>query len=168
MIYSDNGRRLPSLTKIVEKKIKHKIGKCIYNMYGSYIFLSGNKILKVVESNEYHSYDKIRKIISWVKKSKSKHIVKIYDSGQFTTSGRKYYFYVMERLIPLPLSYDTDLIDIIDSRHETSLELFKPKVSEFVMSFDAMKLTYVDLHERNVMMDRFGNYKLVDLEGFSE
>ncbi len=166
MIYSDNGRRLPSLVKIAEKRIKHKVGKCIYNMFGSYIFLSGNKVLKVVESGEYHSYQKIKGILSWVKKTKPKHVVKIYDEGQFTISGRLHYFYVMEKLIPLPASYDTDLINIIENRVETSIELLKPKVAEFIVAFDNCSRTYVDLHERNVMMDRFGNYKLVDLEGF--
>lgn len=40
-----------------------------------------------------------------------------------------------------------------------------PKLYQVLVKLDSWK-TYVDLHEGNVMRDRYGNYKLIDIEGF--
>lgn len=173
MIYNINGRRDSFKVKALEKIVGCKIGKLIYHGYENRVFLSNNKILKIVEIGGYFTWSKIFPVLHWAKTTKPKHVSKIFNFGSFSFYGKEYYFYVMEKLNKLPSTYDEELSAILlaylDYPATTeNVKLLSNKVGGIVKANSEMKYVYHDIHSGNIMMDKRGTLKFVDLEGFQE
>jgi hypothetical protein len=124
--------------------------------------------------DDYHkdNYKKLKSIISWVKKSNSSSVAKVFEFGKFKLFGIEYYYYVMEKLEKLPRKYQTDRFsDLIcdtylyddDSR---LVDFLDPTIRKFISRAQSMPFKYLDCHKGNIMKSKSGNLKFVDLEGF--
>lgn len=86
------------------------------------------------------------------------------------------YEYTMPLMAELSNS-ETELVDVFSSgvsnpdyraanRHRVyRLKKKHPKLFQVIKKINSWK-TYIDLHEGNVMRDQYGNYKVIDIEGF--
>jgi hypothetical protein len=110
-------------------------------------------------------------LLTYLKNNPHPTIVPILDCHQ--TSSREY-SYDMPLLAYLSDS-EYKLINLLSLGSEASrkqsikeiisLEKKHPKLTQVVKKINSWK-TYLDLHGGNVMRDRYGNYKLIDIEGF--
>lgn len=170
MIYNFKNKRDRSKVLFLEKQCGFKIGKRIYAQNGAWLFISGNYVVKVYQTNSYYTFDKIKPVLEWVAATKPKNVTKVFNYGNFFLEGQEYYFYVMEQLNKLPETYDQELVGIVSSygllSDQESFKLLAPKVRNFVRAYSHAKFAYHDLHEGNIMIDKRGTLKFVDLEGF--
>lgn len=154
-----------------EKRSKMTINKMI--AHGSIYSLKKypSRVVKIEAMDNYFIDDnQTLSRIKYLKNKNYSHVVKIFDAGSFTFEHVKYYYYVMEKLNPLPEKTGHRIINTFESFYKSRRKISK-KLSKAMQTFIAksnkMQLYYADLHEGNVMMDRHGNYKFIDLESFT-
>lgn len=149
-----------------EKATKLKLGKRMYSGDGDIYQLKGypNRLVKIVYYNA-DRFAKIKKVCS----SKNASIVKIHKCGTFTSNKSKSYYYIMDKLKPLPNEYEDTVIDIIGDFSFTKKYPYfiSKKLKSFLASTSKLKYKYADIHSGNIMLDRFGNFKYIDLESFT-
>lgn len=155
-----------------EKRSKMTINKVIAHGCVYSIKKYPNRVVKIEAMDSYYNGDD-KSIVSRIKYFKNKkysHVVKIFDVGIFTFEQVKYYYYVMEKLKPLPDNSCNRIINTFENFYRSGRKISK-KLSRAMQTFIAksnkMQLYYADLHAGNVMMDRNGNYKFIDLESFT-
>jgi hypothetical protein len=120
-----------------------------------------NKIIKQACCNLSVAVSRIEKIIRNQIKKPDGDIVKLFNFKKLSSSrGRTRYMYTMERLFEI--SKEDKLI--VSKWFRGRRPKKNSKLKEFL--YRAHKKGYGDLHEDNVMIDRYGDYKLIDIEGF--
>ena len=114
--------------------------------------------------------DDLIKIINYLRYNQNSSTVNIFSAGY----GNKFYYYVMEEMFPLSLQ-ERDLFDklgyreFIAKRQPLTYDKrkFKKEV-KFINNIYKNKFYQRDPHYGNIMKDKVGNYKFVDLESFDE
>lgn len=166
---------------LFEKHTKLKLGKCIYNFGTStiyYINNNPNKIIKFCSMKEYkmsdkisHSYvNKLFSLIKFFQHKKSSPVVKIHKYGKFKNNDDIYYFYVMDKLKPIkPLLMERDQLafEIEKSiNYQVVLADLPQPAKSLVRQLINCKYKYADFHGGNIMKNKKGEFKLIDLESF--
>jgi hypothetical protein len=160
-----------------------KLGRRIYRGDGCIYRLDKypNRVVKIAENhrNRFNSLG----ILEYIMNSKNPAIVKLYKIGSFTAIRRvegksveqKYYYYVMDKLKLMPARFREGKVSAIETAlyNPRDKELIKdyekymtPKVKAFITHARKIKYTYYDFHEWNIMQDKKGKLKLIDLESF--
>lgn len=153
-----------------EKATQYKLGRRIYSGDGVIYTLKGqpNRLVKIND----RQIDRFKKIVK-ICKANNPSVVKIYDYGTFLNSyGEKAYFYVMQKLKPLPHKDSDSTNDLMNLIEDASWNKEAPffvsdKLKQFILQSKKLKLEYRDVHSGNIMLDRFGNFKYIDLESFT-
>ncbi|MFA6609072.1 MAG: hypothetical protein WCT07_04170 [Candidatus Paceibacterota bacterium] len=131
-----------------------------------------NRIIKVTQDDSDAKLgDKFDKLLGYLVEINSSSVVKVYEFGSIKIENEApYYYHVMERLFPIPKNKDEIWIqDILFEYyyHRKSIPVFCTKnIQEFLIKIKQLKFKYNDLHSRNIMLDRCGKMKLIDLESF--
>jgi len=109
-------------------------------------------------------------LLTYLKNNPHPTIVPILDCRKISSTE---YSYDMPLMAMLSES-ESELVSLYSdgpaARHNEHKKLLclknkHPKLFQVVKKLDSWE-TYVDLHEGNVMRDRYGNYRLIDIEGF--
>lgn len=153
-----------------EKATKYKLDRKLYEGDGAIYTLKGQpgKVVKINDRN----VDRFKKIAKICKANNSS-VVKVYDYGMFRDpNGQKAYFYVMQKLKPLPNKddgYSGELMSLIEeSSWSGDIPFFlSDKLKQFLVQSKKLKVRYRDVHSDNIMLDRYGNFKYIDLESFA-
>ena len=125
-----------------------------------------NLVIKVARFDPgYYVIEDIEEVLSYFYNRDIKSVVKIYGYGWVTNSKDAYYFYVMDRLYSVPYSKFKKISNVYNNRDYKKIDNDN-RAKSFIRSATRLKYTYDDLHSKNLMRDKFGNYKLIDLEGF--
>ena len=165
----------------IEKLLNLNLGSSIYDCGDARVFnlkKYNSRVIKIVtvtsEDTEYHqkNYKKLKTIISWAKKNSNPGVAKIFAFGKFKLSGIEYYYYVMEKLEKLPRKYQNERFSeliceayLYDSDSQL-IDFLDPKIKRFITWALEMPFKYLDCHSGNIMKNKNGNLKFVDLEGF--
>ena len=161
---------MDSYREAFQKQTKLKLGKRLYSGNGD-IFLLKNypkRVVKVV----YDSYDdcpvnKAIRILKYLQRSKNPAVVKLYRVGSFKYDSQTGYYYVMDRLKLLPNHQRDTYADVIRDEIEGGpLLVPDAKVKSFIRAARKIKYEYTDIHGYNIMLDKRGDIKFVDLESF--
>jgi hypothetical protein len=78
----------------------------------------------------------------------------------------------MQKLKPLPHKHSDSTDDLMNLIEDASWNKEVPffvsdKLKQFILQSKKLKLKYRDVHSGNIMLDRFGNFKYIDLESFT-
>lgn len=122
-------------------------------------------------------FNKLSLVINNIMAKKPYQVAKVYRFQAIDVCNRfnsVSYFYDMQRLYPLtPQEYAivNSCSDNLNTKWENDcplIKLGKEKYPELINFFNYVEkeLKYKDLHAGNVMKDKSGNFKLIDLEGF--
>jgi hypothetical protein len=157
-----------------EKSTKLKLGKRFYNGNGEIFTIVGHadKLVKIVICDYKDEAQNMLKVFKYFKKEKSSAVVKLYDTGSFFYNDDcgtyPCYYYVMEKLKPLPKKGREALVERID--YYLNGVRVKPKepkaVKNFVKKANKLSYSYGDFHGGNIMRAKNGSLKFVDLESF--
>jgi len=128
---------------------------------------------KVRKENSWfddHRVDRTIQFLKYLRKNPHPTIVPILN---WRRQSPNEYSYFMPLLAKLSDS-ETELVDLVTSgddykrsnRHRIyRLKKNHPKLSQFIQKVNSWK-TYLDLYEGNIRRDKYGNYKVIDIEGF--
>jgi hypothetical protein len=131
------------------------------------------KVRKTDSWGDERRVAKTFELLTYLKNNRHPTIVTILDCRKISSTE---YSYDMPLMAELSNS-ETELVDLVTSgeynpdyrianRHRVyRLRKKHPKLFQVIQKINSWK-TYVDLHEGNLMKDQYGNYKLIDLEGF--
>lgn len=151
-----------------EKKTGLKLGPKLRNGNGVIYGLKNyrKRLVKIDESLDLDSRRFLMKIIRYLKKTKNKAVVNLYEHGVLTGGA---HYYVMDRLKPLKDKWNKGeqiseyLYDgIVPNKESAELKLFISRARRLLDKYG-----YGDIHGGNIMMNDEGNYKFVDLESFT-
>lgn len=162
-----------------EKKTKLTLGKRIYSGNGELYNIVGrpSKVVKIFESET--AIKNTSKVFRYLKRTNNTSVVKIHQCGSFAIKGNfgivTNYYYVMDKLQPLPKPkhsgywYDDPMVEEIrevleDKGCACRLE---PKVKRFCKAALKLKYRHCDIHSGNIMVNKRGALKFVDLESFT-
>lgn len=142
--------------------------------------LDGNRVRKTTRCSMLETIIFMEKLCSYLIKNPDPTIVPVYDfcyCGRIT-DGTHQYEYEMEQLYQLPRDekriVDAASDDWYDSGFypsQSKIEIVVASQTEYPDLFNFLESItrlgrYTDLHSGNLMLDRDGNYRLVDLESF--
>ncbi len=169
---------------LFQKRTKLMLGKKIYEggfPLGEIYRLDKypNRLVKIVNCPP-KMFKASLNTLKYLYKQNNSAVVKIYRIGYFTSpklltyngEKKKYYYYIMDRLRPVPVSIRDNIWRIenglMTDRYRTkSLEhIPHEKARAFVKNARKLKCTHHDIHEGNVMSSRNGSLKFIDLESF--
>lgn len=182
-------RKLTPAQIVFQKKTGLQLGRRIYSGDGEIYQIEGypNRLVKIVDSYDNEARHRM-KVLRYLKRSKNLAVVKIYQIGSFkaklSASSNEiwsHYYYVMEKLKLLPASGREKKICAIGAAldnneyhikrlkkmGETKKSVRLPrKIRSFINRARIIKYTHCDIHEGNIMQDKRGTLKFVDLESF--
>jgi hypothetical protein len=160
-----------------------KLGRRIYRGDGCIYRLDKypNRVVKIAE-NHRSRFNSLG-ILEYIMNSKNPAIVKLYKIGSFTAIRRvegksveqKYYYYVMDKLKLIPIGLRESKVSAIETAlyFPENKEYIKQyerymtsKVKTFITHARKIKYTYYDFHEWNIMQNKKGALKFIDLESF--
>jgi len=155
-----------------QKRTGLKLGKRIYQGHGDIYKLKSypNRLVKIVMND---GTDDI-KIIRYLYRSKNPAVVKLHKVGVLnnikTNYGdyKNYYYYVMDRLSLIPKKQRRNYVNEIQLALECDDDIshMPRKVNNFVNKAKKLKYFHHDIHDGNIMQDKRGQLKFVDLESF--
>lgn len=117
--------------------------------------------------------DRTVKFLKYLRKNPHPTIVSILNCRRISNTDYSYHMPLMAQLS----NSEAELVDLYTSGDSNSdyrkanlkrisfLKKKHPKLFQVIKKIASWK-TYNDLHEGNVMRDQYGNYKLIDIEGF--
>jgi hypothetical protein len=160
-----------------------KLGRRIYQGDGCIYRLHKypDRVVKIAE-NYRHRFNSLG-ILEYIMNSKNPAIVKLYKIGSFTAIRRvegksveqEYYYYVMDKLKLIPIGLRESKVSAIETAlyFPENKEYIKQyerymtsKVKTFITHARKIKYTYHDFHEWNIMQNKKGALKFIDLESF--
>jgi hypothetical protein len=153
---------------LFQKKTGLKLGKLLKNGNGKVYSLKDypNRVAKIDGTLDADDRQHLMKIIKYLKRSKNSVVVKLYQTG-ILRGG--YHYYVMDKLKPLKDKWNTGDRLTLFIYEEGAPATATKQVKDFVKG--TIKLNnryhYGDLHGGNMMLDKDGAIKLVDLESFT-
>lgn len=160
------------LKRIFTEQTGLKISKTIDSSGGIYQLKDyPNRVVKInVDGNK--CYGNIFGFFNNKKNLANPCIVKIYDFGKI--KGEFAYYYIMEKLSPIDVKEQRAFVDCFESLYSKgrrmtkngNLSFITPKFKSFLQNSFKLKQYYNDVHEGNIMKDRYGNYKFIDIESF--
>lgn len=153
------------------------------------VFKSGDNIIKfvVISDSKKNATDNFminKRKIQFIMDKNPKHFVKVFDFGLVSIiENERYnivYYYLMESLNKIS-DDEKKLFHTILSHEDSNkvkslncegtinelhkfLDFDKEKVIQFINSIKNSKIHQLDCHPRNIMKDRFGSFKFIDLE----
>jgi hypothetical protein len=169
-----------------QEQTKLKLGKIIYRGDGDIYRILGypNRLVKIVPTYGDFGTERL-KVLKYLQRSKNPAVVKLHRVGIFSTLNPEasvaipgsyrtqpeyhYYYYVMDRLTLLPRKGRTDQVMNIGAVLEEGERLNKGtprKVQNFIRKARKLKYQHHDIHEWNIMQDKRGSLKFIDLESF--
>lgn len=147
-----------------------KLGERKKRMFADLYPYGKNQVLKIsydLEKNE----QKFLELLKWARNKKN--IVKINKFGQLKDGT---IWYVMDKLLPIKKSNIRKIFDsygieynccvLNGEKCECGEKYHSLKIKKFFSYINKYKYFYIDMHSGNVMKEKNGNYKLIDLEGF--
>lgn len=156
-----------------QKRTGLKLGSRIYSGHGDIYKLKDypNRLVKIVKTDDTDDI----KIIRYLHRSKNPAVVKIHKVGVLKVYlyddyyPDNYYYYVMDKLSLIPRKCRQNYVNEIDfalSCDETLSSDMPRKIKNFVKKARKLKYSHQDIHDGNVMQNKRGTIKLVDLESF--
>ena len=159
-----------------------KLGRKIYDGGCAYLHkINGHddKVVKIVITYAPPEPEVIR-LFKYLKRSKNPAVVKLHQYGVFKIKEKLsgpngiyycddyHYYYVMEKLSPLTKKLMAEPFKhLVDGLYQGRAKATAPRsVQTFVKRAIKLKYDYEDLHQYNVMRDKRGSLKFVDLESF--
>lgn len=169
-----------TLKEAFKNKTKLSLGRRIYSGNGELYNIVGrpSKVVKIFDPDV--PLKKVSKVFRYLKRKNNSSVAKIYECGSFSYTSNysdniTQYYYVMDKLKPLPklknssYYYDHPMVDDIRGVLEDDgcVCRLAPKVKRFCT--EALKLQYrhCDIHSGNIMQNKRGALKFVDLESFT-
>jgi len=157
-----------------ELQKRFKLGRSIQCRSGWMWYLKDkpNRIIKVTQDESDPKLGtKFDELLNYLIDFNSSSVVKIYEFGSINIENEApFYYHVMEKLSPIPRNKDEIWIQKILWEyyyHRKSVPTFCSKnIQVFLNKIKQLKFKYNDLHTRNIMLDRCGKMKLIDLESF--
>lgn len=156
-----------------------KLGRKIYSGNGDIYHLIGYCARLVKIDHSYRTFNELKEMKSIVDKLKYLHkqnnpsVVKLYDVGTFKHSRNgdvhHAYYYIMEKLNLLPHKGRWHLVSDLRATIESNIPLdpaHPRKFHRFIERAQQLSLIHSDLHEYNLMVDKKGTPKFIDLESF--
>lgn len=134
-------------------------------------FLPDNKTVRKTDSwGDQFRVDKTIEILTYLKNNPHPTIVPILDCCKISSTEYSYDMPLMAMLSDSESELISLWTDGLDTRKEKRSKIYRlrkkhPKLFQILKKLNSWE-TYLDLHEGNVMRDRYGNYRLIDLEGF--
>lgn len=169
-----------SIEEAFEKKTKLTLGRRIYSGNGELYNIVGQPSRVVKIFNPDTSLKNVNKVFRYLKRVNSSSVAKIYKCGSFTSSEGyggpiTNYYYVMDKLKPLPKPknsayyYEPPMVDDIRGVLEENgcTCRLAPKVKRFCKEALKLKYKHCDIHGGNIMQNKRGALKFVDLESFT-
>lgn len=166
---------ISNFKKAVKSTLGYDLGR---KVRGTLLFDIKNKPNQVIKFSflEYHDEpmeNQLARVISLVKKKKTQAVVDVLDYGQISYGIINYNFYVMKKLNKMPAKTGTIIVTALCDFYKDKCFIppkapifLEPKFRNFIDQANKFPLVYNDLHSGNIMLDRKGNYKFVDLESF--
>lgn len=151
-----------------EKKTGLKLGSLLRGGNGKIYSLKKypKRLVKIDHSLDLDDRRLLMKIIRYLKKTKNKAVVNLYEHGVLVGGA---HYYVMDKLASLKNKWNRgDQIasylygDPIPNTESQELKLFVKRARKLLDEYG-----YGDIHGGNIMLDADGNYKFVDLESFT-
>ena len=148
-----------------------KLGKAIRSRSAHIWELDNiNRVIKVTHDDNKDFIKNFNKLLSYLQKSNNPSIVKVYEFGQFNIGDTIYHFHIMEKLSPpqrtkSEIWIEDILYEFYYNRREVP-EFCSANIQEFLSNIKKIKYKYYDLHCGNIMLDKYGRLKLIDLEAF--
>jgi len=165
----------------LERRLQQKSGlqlnKRIYSVYDCSVYSikgQSDKLLKLVclPIEETNLRDRLA-VLRYIIKRNNPGIVKVFQLRSFTIRGGnlkgRYYFYTMEKLRPLSIKRKNIIIDHLAEMVETGIPTkvkIPNKLLKLVQQVKSIRYPYWDMHSGNIMEDKLGRAKFIDLEGF--
>lgn len=161
MSYCHYPNRGKTLLNFPEKKlIPCKIGKQLGSgAFGKVFTIYGkpNKIIKLSNAISALRARELEKVFNKLKSASSKYMSKLYDYNFVKINTRYYFYYIAEKLFEADYEATSNLCyDYYE----------KPSKCEYVKYFNNKKLFHRDVHEYNIMKNKSGRLKLIDLDSF--
>jgi hypothetical protein len=121
------------------------------------------RVIKISSCLGKRLYNSVVKVINKQIKNKDPDIVRVYNLKLLSSKDKYFtYKYSMDKLFD---PTKDELKDICRYSYDLNRDTYSnKKLFDFMQRID--KKGYLDLHDENVMVDKSGNYKLIDLEGF--
>jgi serine/threonine protein kinase len=153
---------------------KFKLGKHIKCRSGWIWQLADqpDKLIKITQDQtDFWLIRNLNTIAKYLNDVDSPAVVKIHDYGSVVLdSSAPYHYHVMDKLEPLPKTKDTFWVEDILTEyyyHRRNVPWFcSEQIRCFLSQLKKLKYKYHDLHSQNVMLDRNGKLKLIDIESF--
>ena len=153
---------------------KFSLGKSIRCRSGWMWYLKDkpNRIIKVTQDeSDLKLGVNFDKVLNYLKQIQSPSVVKVYEFGSVIIKGKSpYYYHVMEQLFPIPNNADGLWVEKIlwdyYYNHRKIPAFCSKNIQNFLLRIKKLKIKHHDLHLGNIMLDRFGKLKLIDLESF--
>lgn len=153
--------------RINTKFLKFKIKEIIVDKCSVVVAdIGDNKVVKIgYKTNNIRSFFNCLK---YIKNNTNPITVKIFDYGLI---GKDKYYYVMERLKPISNKHIEKFDQIGYRKFVTNQDISFdrkrfPKESSFLKNFYQYKYYQSDPNYGNIMVNKYGSYKLIDLETF--
>lgn len=135
-----------------------------------------NKILKVTQDPDPSFLKRFNKILSYFQQIDSPSVVKVHEFGIAQSNdshwGMPFHYHVMEKLIPIPKGTYVPhemFIDLLSSYYfnrQTIPFFLSDNMINFIKDLRKLKYRYYDLHYDNIMQNKVGKFKIIDLEAF--
>jgi hypothetical protein len=152
-----------------QKHIKLKLGKFVGSgAYGKVFALKQypSRVIKIVNANNGSiNFNKVMKFLSALKAKSNTSFVNIHSFGKFKMDGEQYFYYVMPKLKRLGCSSRV-MNDLYNFYYTKKMDSVPVKTKKFILNTQKVKHKYNDCHGGNLMQDKRGNYKLIDVESF--
>jgi hypothetical protein len=156
-----------------QKKTGLTLGKRIYSGHGDIYKLKNypNRLVKIVEFDDLNDF----KIIKYLHRSKNPSVVKLHKVGVLRNvkdeygDVSSYYYYIMDKLSLIPKKCRQNYVNEIDlvlSCGEYISNDIPRKIKYFVKKARQLKYDHHDIHSYNIMQNKKGSLKFVDLESF--
>jgi hypothetical protein len=156
-----------------QKRTGLKLGNRIYQGHGDIYKLKNysNRLVKIVPVDEPDDF----KIIRYLHRSKNPSVVKLHKVGVLRNikdeygDVSSYYYYIMDKLSMIPKKCRQNYVNEIDlvlSCGEPISNDIPRKIKYFINKARQLKYNHHDIHSHNIMQNKKGSLKFVDLESF--
>lgn len=119
-------------------------------------FLKDNKFEEIVSIINYGTYEKGNYL--WIMMEKLKPLSKN-ESKEFNTLKNIYHFYFLQKLENDEETMDKKIL-------QWELLLKNKKIRKFLRQIVKLPIYHADLFEDNILKDKNGNYKIIDVNDF--
>lgn len=147
-----------------------RVGKCIGSGYEGRVYEFGSAVIKIVlKRHKVHIKKDISSLIEWFRDHTYEHIVQPYYVEDM---GGGAYWYVMERLGELSKEEKSNFYQVTNIMYKKDKVRYEPRTEygrcrkKFMEAMVYFPYVHGDLIGRNVMKDRAGVWKVIDLESF--